>query len=249
MALELSERVSRWTEEARGFFYSVVLCGHVCPDCGGALVMVRESLCRCEKCSGNFDPTIRFQRCTSCGGQLVVCIRRYQCRQCAAEVPSRFLFDGCVFDSEYFRRRVAESRQRREESRERVREMLAASRSRDLVPPPADLASVPGLIDALNGLTGGLEPVPQWLPPDDFDLARYERHLQTHVGSIAVQFDDLPRLSENSRQDRIWRFIALVFLDQAGLLELRQEGPCIWVRKRENDREGQGVPAETEAVA
>jgi len=227
----------------------VVLCGYACPDCGGAVLMVREGLCRCEKCSGDFDPTIRFQRCSVCGGHLVLSIRRYHCRQCGADVPSRFLFDGLAFDADYFRTKMTESRQRREELRERVREMLAASRSRDFVLPPADLAAFPGLIDALNGLIGGLEPIPLWLPRDGFDLARYERHLQAHIGPIAIQFDDLPPLSENSRQDRIWRFIALVFLDQAGLLELRQEGQIIWVMKCENDREGCRVPGETEAVA
>ena len=211
--------------------------------------MVREGKAGCEACGRELDPTLVFQACSACGGRLALRIRRYRCRQCGADVPSRFLFDCCVFDSEYFRLRVAESRQRKAELRERVREMLAASRSRDLVLTPADLAAVPGLIDALNGLVGGLEPVPLWLPRDGFDLARYKRHLQAHIGPIAIRFDDLPRLSEDSGQDRIWRFVALVFLDQAGLLELRQEGQCIWVMKRETDREGQGVSGETEAVA
>jgi len=211
--------------------------------------MVREGKARCEACGRELDPTLVFQACSACGGKLVLRIRRYHCQQCGADVPSRFLFDGLAFDALYFKAKMSESRQRRQDLRERVREMLAASRSRNLVPLPVDLAAVPGLIDALNGLVGGLEPVPLWLPRDGFDLARYKRHLQAHIGPIAIRFDDLPRLSEDSGQDRIWRFVALVFLDQAGLLELRQEGQCIWVMKRETDREGQGVSGETEAVA
>ena len=144
---------------------------------------------------------------------------------------------------------MAESRQRRQELRERVREMLAASRSRDLVLTPADLAVVPGLIDALNSLIGGLEPLTLWLPRDGIDLLRYESHLQAHIGPIAVRFDDLPPLSENSRQDRIWRFIAILFLANAGAIELWQEGQTIWVMKHETDREGQGIPGENEAAA
>ena len=36
-------------------------------------------------------------------------VRRYQCGQCGAEIRSRFLFDGLVFDAEYFRQKMAES--------------------------------------------------------------------------------------------------------------------------------------------
>ena len=181
--------------------------------------------------------------------KLALRIRRYHCRQCGTDVPSRFLFDGLVWDREYYCQKMAESRQRRQELRERVREMLAASRSRDLVLTPADLAVVPGLIDALNSLIGGLEPLTLWLPRDGIDLLRYESHLQAHIGPIAVRFDDLPPLSENSRQDRIWRFIAILFLANAGAIELWQEGQTIWVMKHETDREGQGIPGENEAAA
>jgi len=249
LAFSLSERVAEWTQRARYFFYAVVLCGYACPDCGGAVLMVREGVCRCERCEKDSDPTMLFQQCAACGGQPVLSIRRYHCQQCGADVPSRFLFDGLAFDALYFKAKMSESRQRRQDLRERVREMLATSRSRDLVLPPADLAALPGLFDALNGLTGGLEPIPLWLPRDGFDLARYERRLQAHIGPIAIRFDDLPRLSENIRQDRIWRFIAILFLASAGAIELWQEGQTIWVMKHETDREGCGVSGETEAVA
>ena len=50
-----------------------------------------------------FDPTIAFQRCTACDGRIGLQIRRYRCRKCGSEVVSRFLFDGLVFNAEYFR--------------------------------------------------------------------------------------------------------------------------------------------------
>ena len=211
--------------------------------------MVREGKARCEACGRELDPTLVFQACSACGGKLVLRIRRYHCQQCGADVPSRFLFDGLAFDALYFKAKMSESRQRRQDLRERVREMLAASRSRNLVPLPVDLAAVPGLIDALNGLVGGLEQRTLWLPRDGFDLVRYENHLQAHIGPIAIRFDDLPPLSENSRQDRIWRFIAILFLANAGAVELWQESQTIWVMKHETDREGCRVFGETEAVA
>jgi hypothetical protein len=248
MSFVLTDQVDRWIAMARRFFYAVALLPHGCPHCGGSLSMVHEGLCRCEACGRELDPTLKFQRCAACGEEPTLRIRRYQCRQCGADVPSRFLFDGLAFDADYFKIKMAESRQRHQELRDRVREMLAASRSRDLVLPPVELGEVPGLIDALNGLTAGLEPVPPRLRRDGFDLVRYESHLQAHIGPIAVRFEDLPPLSENSRQDRIWRFIAVLFLDQAGEIELWQDGPTIMVRKREADREGQGISGETEAA-
>ena len=211
--------------------------------------MVREGLCRCEACGKEFDPTVLFQRCAACGGQPALAIRRYQCKQCGADVPSRFLFDGLAFDAEYFKIKMAESRQRRQDKREQIRQMLADSRSRPLAPEAGDLAEVPGLIDALNGLSMGIASTLPWLSSDGFDLARYESRLQAHIPPIPMRFDELPPLSENARQDRIRRFIAVLFLAQAGEIELWQDGATIMVMKRETDRERCRVPGETEAVA
>jgi len=85
------------------------------------------------------DPTISFQRCSACGGVPVLRVRRYNCRDCGIVIQSIFLFDGLIFDGEYFRQKMIESRQRRKEQRERVREMLAESRSGDLSLEYADL--------------------------------------------------------------------------------------------------------------
>jgi len=249
MSFRLTERVIQWAERARRFFYAVMLWDHPCPNCGGDLTMLKDGECQCERCGKAFDPTIEFQRCVACGGQTVLSIRRYRCQQCGADVPSRFLFDGLVFDGEYFRQRMIESRQRRGELRERVRKMLANSRSLPLGPVEADLGQIPGLIEALNSLTMDL-PVPDWAQPArGFDLARYEAHLQAHVGPIAVAFDQLPPLGEDPRQDRIGRFIALLFMAQARIVDLWQEGPIIMVKQHDPDAERSGIPGEAEATA
>lgn len=52
-------------------------------------------------------------------------MRRYECAGCGTEIASRFVFDGLVFDANYFGQRMAEHRRRRREQRERVRQMLA----------------------------------------------------------------------------------------------------------------------------
>ncbi|MEI8196815.1 MAG: zinc ribbon domain-containing protein [Phycisphaerae bacterium] len=239
----------QWADLARHFFYAVMLSDHVCPDCGGGLMMAKEGQCCCEQCGKALDPTVEFQQCTTCGGPLVLSIRRYRCRQCGADVPSRFLFDGLVFDGEYFRHRMIESRQRRAELREQVRQMLANSRSLPLGPVEADLGQIPGLIDALNSLTMDLPDPEMALPTRGFELVRYEVHLQAHIGPIAITFEQIPPLCENLRQDRIRRFIALLFMAQAGIVDLWQDGPIILVKQHDPDAERSRIPGEAEATA
>ena len=242
LAFKLADAVSRLVERARRFFYEVVLSSYACPGCGGKLAMVGEGRCRCMACGRELDPTTTFQRCSACGGKPVLRIRRYRCRACGADVQSRFLFDGLVFDAEYFRQKMAESRHRKCDKREQVREMLAESRSGPINPPQADLEAIPGLIDALNGLTVGVD-VAAWLPLcKGFDLNRYQRHVQGYLSDAELGFDDIPPLDQDTRLDRIWRFIAIIFLAHAGQVIIEQEGQRILVRQNEADREGQGVP-------
>jgi hypothetical protein len=164
-------------------------------------------------------------------------------------VPSRFVFDGRVFDREYFRQRMAESRERNRAVQERAPPRQVALRSDALPQPPAQLSAVPGLAEALNGLVGVPE-IAAWLPliREGFDFNRYQTHLQAHIGPIEVCFDDLPSLDNNARMDRIWRFVALVFMTHAGDIDLRQEGRTIWVMQRGTDGEGQGILGETETL-
>ena len=248
-ALALAKAVDRFREQARRYYYHVMLSGHACPQCEGSLAMTREGRCRCCACGEELDPTVAFQRCSSCGGKPRLAVRRYLCGQCGADVPSRFLFDGLVFDAEYFRQKVAESRQRRQELRERVRQMLAESRSGVIQLPAAELEAVPGLIDALNALAGGVE-LPAVLDQTPrFSLSRYEAHIQAHIGPIALSLDEIPPLSDNRRLDRIWRFIAIIFMAHAGILDVWQEGPTIMVMQRETNPERQGVPGDLEEAA
>jgi ssDNA-binding Zn-finger/Zn-ribbon topoisomerase 1 len=202
--------------------------------------MIGESRSRCTGCGSCLDPTVAFQRCPECGGQLRLRIRRYRCVRCGADVHSRFVFDGRVFDAAYYRKAMAESRRRRHEQRALAASTVRDNRSESLQPPVLDLASIPGLLVALDGLAGSARA--EMLAPlcDDFDLKRYERHVQAHIGPIAVCFEEIPVLGENARKDRIWRFVAIIFLAHAGLIEVHQEEGTIWVSKHV-DRERQGI--------
>ena len=247
LAFDMAKAVESFVEKAKKFFYSVMLLGHRCPKCNGSLIMVPEGRCKCASCGNEFDPTVTFQRCSACGGAPVLRVRRYQCSKCNSDIQSKFLFDGLVFDTEYFRQKVAESRQRKKEQRERVRKMLAESRSADLPLGTVDLAGVPGLVDTLNSLTAGLDNSFAMESRDEFDLKRYETHIQAHIQDFPVSLGEIPPLSkESGRKDLIWRFIAVIFLDYAGIVDVWQEGQDIMVIKHETNRKGQDVPGELE---
>ena len=173
-------------------------------------------------------------------------VRRYQCRNCGRDIQSKFLFDGLAFDADYFRCKMIESRRRKIEQRKRVRQMLAESRSADLPLGVVDLAAVPGLLDALNSLTAGLDITFATGSRDEFDLKRYETHIKAHIRDFPTGLTDIPPLSENLRKDLIWRFIAVIFLAHAGIIDIQQKGQEIMVIKHEANRERQDVLGEPE---
>ncbi|MFH1716935.1 MAG: hypothetical protein ABIF19_06255 [Planctomycetota bacterium] len=235
LAFDMAKAVEVFMRKAKSFFYSVMLIGHRCPKCNGPLAMASEGKCRCASCRREFDTTVAFQRCSECGGVPILRIRRYQCKNCGSDIQSRFLFDDLAFDAEYFRQRMMESRQRKSEQRERVRQMLAESRSADLPLGAVDLTTVPGLLDAPNGLTAGLDVAFAAASRDEFDLKHYEMHIKAHIRDFAISLLDIPPLSENLKKDLLWRFIAVIFLAHAGIIDVRQQQEEILVIKREID--------------
>ena len=252
IAFDMAKAVESFVEKAKKFFYSVMLLGHRCPKCNGSLIMVPEGRCKCTSCGSDFDPTVTFQRCSACGGIPILRIRRYQCSKCGSDIRSKFVFDGLVFSAEYFRQKVAESRQRKKEQRERVQKMLAESRSCDLPLGTVDLAGVPGLVDALNSLTADLDTAFAIESRDEFDLNRYEKHIQAHIQDFPLTLDEIPPLSkESARKDLIWRFIAVIFLAHAGIIDVWQENRDITVIKHEANRKRcdiLGEPEEADGV-
>ena len=231
LSFDMAAAVQQLFAKAKRFYYLVMLFGHRCPKCNGSLTMVAEGRCKCESCKYEFDPTIEFQRCSSCSGIPVLRVRRYQCRKCGSDIKSMFLFDGLVFDSRYFCRKMAESRKRKKQQRQRVQEMLAQCRSGPLALEAHDLNSVPGLIDALNGLTTGTEvSIPVELK-GKFDLNRYQRHIKSYLDTEPTDLREIPPLITNLRLDLIWRFIAAIFLDHAGMINVYQQDRNIWVMK------------------
>ena len=210
-------------------------------------MMVTEGTCKCKRCTYEFDPTIEFQRCFNCGGAPILRVRRYYCQDCSSDVKSKFLFDGLVFERKYFKAKMAESRQRKRELKERIKKMLAESRSNALPLQTVDFKTVPDLVAALNSLTTGLQADFTIESRDEFDLNRYQRHIEAHIGDFAINLLDIPPLSENKRKDVIWRFIAVVFLAHAGVVDIWQDGWDIMVKKHV-DTKRCDIPDEIEGV-
>jgi len=243
----MAKAVESFVEKAKKFFYSVMLLGHRCPKCNGSLIMVPEGRCKCVSCGKQFDPTVEFQKCSACGGIPVLKVRRYECKKCHSEIRSKFLFDGIIFSLEYFRQKVAESRERKKEQKERIKQMLAESRSSDLPLGVADLAGVPGLVDALNSLTVDMDAALEIESRDEFDLQRYEEHLKTHIQDYPLSLGEIPPLSrESAKKDLIWRFIAAIFLAHAAVVDVWQDGQDIMVIKHETNRKRQDILGESE---
>ena len=231
LAFNMADAVGLFVQKAKRFFYHVMLFGYRCPKCNGSLAMIAEGVCKCDSCELEFDPTVQFQRCSNCGGKPVLKVRRYSCKGCGSDIRSKFLFDGLVFDRKYFKTRMAEFRQRKKEQRERVRQMLAESRSSKLPMEAVDFNTVPSLVDALNSLTSSLDADFEITSHEEFDLKRYESHIEAHIQDFAINLLDIPPLSENARKDLIGRFIAVIFLAHTGIVDIWQEDSNIMVIK------------------
>ena len=247
LALGVVAAVEKLLQKAKKFFYCIVLLGYSCPKCKGQVTMLYEGRCQCHTCRHEFDPTVVFQRCLKCGGTAILRVRRYQCKDCGKEITSRFLFDGLIFNAEYFKAKMAESRQHKKEQKERVKKMLAECKSDTLPLQAVDLDSVPGLLEALNGLSGGIAENFEIESRDEFNLKHYEQHIQAQIRDFPISLDEIPPLSkESARKDRIWRFIALIFLAHAGVVDIWQDGLDIMVVKNEVNGKGQDLFRELE---
>jgi hypothetical protein len=235
--------VAAFKEKVRAFYLEVVLSGHACPSCAGKLVTAGTSRVRCEICHVTFDPTETFQRSPCCGEPLVLRRTHYTCRKCDAVVPSRFLFDETIFDSQYFRDAMRESRERAEERRERVRLVLLGTRSDslDLMDLP-DLNEVPGLVDALAGFLADSQAMAAsaYFVQDEFRMEAYRRVILDFMAGCAVRFDAIPQVALDLRKDRARRFVTLVFMEHERELTLTQYGEQIVVERRQNEANIEG---------
>jgi hypothetical protein len=114
--------------------------------------------------------------------------------------------------------------------------MLAQSRSDPATYEACDLNSVPGLVEALNWLTCGIDEATLIELKNRFDLNKYEEHVVKFIGAEPVNLREIPPIIEDVKRDLIWRFIAVIFLEHFRQVEIVQENDIIWVKKFVNDQ-------------
>ena len=231
-------RIAGFKERVKAFYFEVILFRYKCPECAGRLIMTGQSQCSCS-CGNTFDPTLVFQKSTCCGARLVRKTFHYVCSNCNKTIPSRFLFDEQVFDKDYFREMMRDSRIRARKKREEIRRLLAESRSGalPLLEEPC-LESVDGLIQDLNNFvqTG----------PDDMFQAAFDiksefnmDHYRDHILSVLtwdnMPFSDITPLIDDCRKDRVWRFITLVFMQNDREVDVTQYGTGLMVQRVYNE--------------
>ena len=95
------------------------------------------------------------------------------------------------------------------------------------------LESIPGLAEALNSFIGtemasGCAYVP-YVPKSGFRMGDYRNHILSLLGVGSRLFSDIAPLMDESRRDKVWRFVTLIFMAQDREVELTQYGRDILV--------------------
>lgn len=228
------EYVDAYKERVRDFCFQVLLSPHACPSCGHVLHMTGVSECTCR--SGHvFDPTVAFQPSPCCHARLTRKTFHYACAQCHKMVPSRFLFDERVFDAEYFREMMRERRIQAKGRRDEIGKLLAESRSGTLqLMEEPQLETLPDFLQDLDAFILG-NPIQicsdPYEPKSDFNLAGYRLHILSLLRHHALRFSEISPLVGDDRQDRVRRFITLVFMDNDREINLEQHGDDLLIRR------------------
>jgi hypothetical protein len=231
------KRVTNFREQARSFYFEVILSVYNCPKCSGRLRMLCQSQCACS-CGNTFDPTLAFQKSICCSARLIRKTFHYACSQCQKTVPSRFLFDEKVFDKSYFREMMNKSRRKAKQKRDEIRRLLAESRSGvlPLIETP-DLHSIPGLLHDLDNFIQQSKNIEQHIfdIENNFNMDEYRNHVLAILTWNRILFSNIAPLAKDHRRDKVQRFITLIFMEHDREIELTQDQNDIWVQKVYNE--------------
>jgi len=227
----IQDRVLAYANDARDFYFQLVLTVYLCPSCGGQMRIVAPGHWMCE-CRTTLDPTIAFQRCTCCNAQLAFRRTHYACTHCGQIVRSMFLFDERIIDAEYFREKMSEWRENKRRQREERRLFLAASRSNPLLlAENPDSNALRGLFETLDEFLGEAQMSDEHAFHDgpEYRLNDYRQMILSRLAGTVFHFEAFPALIEDRRLDRVRRFLTLLFMEQAGEVLLEQRGGTILV--------------------
>jgi hypothetical protein len=218
-------QIAKLKERTKKFYFHVLLGQYNCTKCNGKLTMTGQSQCLCS-CGNIFDPTLTFQKSTCCGARLVRRTFHYACSRCKRTNPSRFLFDEIVFDREYFSKMMQASRAKKKREKEEIAKLLIESRSGDLpLLQEFHLESVPGLFQDLDCFVGVNEAQNDnfgFEVDSGFEMDDYRSHILSSLGYGSRMFSGINCISADGREDKIWRFVTLIFMQHEREVELTQ---------------------------
>ena len=228
--------IDQLKKKTKKLYFHVLLSQYKCPKCSGELTMTDQNRCSCS-CGNIFDPTLVFQTSTCCGARLIRRTFHYACSRCKRTNPSRFLFDERLFDRDYFSRMMKASRAKARKKKEEMIRFLAESRSAELplLQEPC-LELVPGLIQDLNDLVGADEIIADnsgFEIDTGFEMDDYRSHILSTLGYGGRMFSSIHCISANPREDRIWRFVTLIFMQHDREIELTQHDNDLLIEKME----------------
>ena len=237
---QVQEQVQNIKEDARQFYYRVILSQYRCQRCNTTLTMVGESKARCSRCSIEFDPTTEFQVSNCCQASLIKRSMHYACSKCKKVVPSKFLFDERLLDTDYFKAAMAAHRERKQRQREeRIKQIMNNQSDVLLFFEAPDLDRISGLNDELNALVGLYANEPEdfhWSSQSEFNLEGCRQHILGQLGWAKKLFSSFDSVHHDEKQDRAWRFITLIFMEHDDEVVLTQASSAeLWVEKQDQN--------------
>ena len=237
------EYVQDYRTRVKAFYFEVLLFQYRCPKCGGSLHMADQSECSCV-CGHRFDPTLAFQVSPCCMKTLTRKTFHYACSGCHKIVPSRFIFDERLFDAEYFREMMQDSRRRAMVKKEEVRKLLAESRSGVLtLKDDPDFDAIPELFKDLDlfiqnnayQLSSGAFDF-----KSGFDMTPYRTQALSLLSQSPIRFSSISPIPGDDRLDKVRRFITLIFMDNDREVNIQQHGNDLLIWRRQNEAHAEG---------
>ena len=118
------------------------------------------------------------------------------------------------------------SRAKARKKKEEMIRFLAEARSGELplLQEPC-LDSIPGLVEDLNDLVGADDKIADnsgFEMDTGFEMADYRNHILLALDCGSRMFSGINCLSADPREDKIWRFVTLVFMQHEQDVELTQ---------------------------
>jgi len=158
----------------------------------------------------------------------------YACTRCGKTVPSKFLFDERLFNREYFRHRVAESRARKKVEETTLKGMVRSPSGILWLSEELNLARIDGFVQDLDRLCRGEGETDAYYPDDlesEFDMSVYWHRVAGLLLSENILFNPITPLHPDIRKDRAWLFTTLIFMEHEREVCLTQYGDDILVER------------------